>query len=290
MSSYAAHTGYFMLGLLKVTRTWNLLIIVLAQYGAALFLASGERSFNDIFFDKRLFLLTLSSILIAAAGYIINDYYDVKIDLINKPRRVVIGKVLRRRVAMFFHVLFSFTGIVIGFFLTWKIGLITIFSVGLLWLYSNQLKRLPFVGNVSVALLTGFSIYVVHFIFPAGHTLIIAYAAFAFSFTLIREIIKDMEDVKGDTAFGCRTLPVLYGIRRTKWVIYGLSVLFVLTLFLLSYNYVGRNLAVFSATLVVPLAYLWWRLNRADTVREFGFLSRYCKLIMLIGILSMALF
>lgn len=290
MSSNAAHTGYFMLGLLKVIRTWNLLIIVLAQYGAALFLASGERGFNDIFFDRRLFLLSLSSILIAAAGYIINDYYDVKIDLINKPTRVVIGKELRRRVAMFFHIIFSFSGIVIGFFLSWKIGLINIFSVGMLWLYSNQLKRLPFVGNVSVAMLTGLSIYVVHYIFSEGHTLIIAYAAFAFSFTLIREIIKDMEDVKGDTAFGCRTLPVLYGIRRTKWVIYGLSVLFVLTLCLLSYNYVGRNLAVFSAALVVPLAYLWWRLNKADTVREFGFLSRYCKLIMLIGILSMILF
>lgn len=285
-----SQNGYFMAGLLKVTRTWNLLIIALAQYGAVLFLATGSLTMDQVFFSPKLFLLSLASVLIAAAGYIINDYYDVKIDLINKPQRVVIGKELRRRVAMFFHVLFSFTGIVIGFFLSWKIGLINIFSVGLLWLYSNQLKRLPFIGNFSVALLTGISIYIVHFLFPAGHGLVIAYSAFAFSFTMIREIIKDMEDVKGDTAFGCRTMPVIWGIRRTKWVIYGLSVLFVLTLCVMSYYYVGPDLALLSVGLILPLAYLSFRLSKADTVREFGFLSKYCKYIMLLGILSMALF
>ncbi len=285
-----SQNGYFMAGLLKITRIWNLLIIVLAQYGAVLFLASGKLSPEDIFFSPKLFLLSLASVLIAAAGYIINDYYDVKIDLINKPHRVVIGRELRRRVAMFFHILFSFTGILIGFFLSWKIGLINVFSVGLLWLYSNQLKRLPFIGNFSVALLTGISIYVIHLLFPAGHTLVLAYSAFAFSFTMIREIIKDMEDVKGDTAFGCRTMPVIWGIRRTKWVIYGLSVMFVITMGILSYYYVGTKLAMLSVGLIFPLAYLSYRLSKADTVREFGFLSKYCKYVMLLGILSMALF
>ncbi len=286
----AEKNGYFLAGLLKVTRIWNLLIIVLAQYCTALFLAHGSLSNEEIFFSPTLFLLSLSSVLIAAAGYIINDYYDVKIDLINKPQRVVIGKELRRRVAMFFHVIFSFAGILTGFFLSWKIGIVNVFSVGLLWLYSNQLKRLPFIGNFSVALLTALSIYIVHFIFPASHTLVIAYAAFAFSFTMIREIIKDMEDVKGDTAFGCRTMPVIWGIRRTKYVIYGLSLLFVITLGLMSYNYIGSHLAVLSAGLILPLAFLWYRLNKADTVREFGFLSSYCKYVMLFGILSMAFF
>jgi len=281
---------YFLAGLLKITRIWNLLIIALAQYFTALFLASGEASLDTVFFSPRLFLMTSASVLIAAAGYIINDYYDVKIDLINKPRRVVIGRELRRRVAMFFHILFSLSGIMIGFTLSWKVGVINMFSAGLLWLYSNQLKRLPFVGNFSVALLTGLSIYIVHFIFPGGHTLVIAYAAFAFSFTMIREIIKDMEDVRGDTAFGCRTLPVIWGIRRTKWVIYGLSVLFVLTLCLLSYLYIGKALALFSVGLVFPLTFLAYRLSRADTMKEFGFLSKYCKYVMLAGILSMILF
>ena len=173
-------------GLLKITRVWNLLIIAIAQYFTALYLAHGALSASEVLLSKKLFILVLSTSLIAAAGYIINDYYDVKIDLINKPDRVVVGKSMKRRVAMFIHIAFSGIGVLLGALLDWKIVLVNLFSVGLLWLYSNQLKRMPLVGNLSVALLTALSIYVVHFIFPSGPILVIAYALFAFSFTLIR--------------------------------------------------------------------------------------------------------
>ena len=137
-------------GLLKITRFWNLLIIGLAQYFAALFLEQ-----HASLTDWRLFILSASTILIAAAGYIINDYYDVKIDLINKPERVVIGKEVNRRFALLFHSLLSLTGVALGFILNWKIGAINFMSAFLLWWYSNDLKRQPFIGNFVVALLTG---------------------------------------------------------------------------------------------------------------------------------------
>lgn len=277
-------------GLLRVTRFGNLVILVLGQYFTAVFLAGGDRSFVNIITSERMLLLSLSTALIAAGGYVINDYYDIKIDLINKPDRVVVGKYLKRRVAMFIHIFLSLAGVALGLVVSWKLALINFLSAGLLWLYSNQLKRLPMVGNLAVALLTGLSIYIVHFIFPDGHALVIAYALFAFCFTLIREIIKDMEDVKGDTTFGCKTLPVVMGIRKTKWVIYGLSFLFVASLVLLSFIFVGKQLAVFSAGLVIPLAWLMYHLQRADTVAAFHQLSNYCKIIMLAGILSMILF
>jgi 4-hydroxybenzoate polyprenyltransferase len=222
-------------GLLRVTRIWNLIILVVGQYFTALFLARGDRSFMDILLSERMFLLSLSTALIAAGGYVINDYYDVKIDLINKPGRVVVGKYMKRRVAMFIHIFLSLAGVILGFIVSWKLAVVNFLSAGLLWLYSNQLKRMPVVGNVSVALLTGLSIYIVHLIFPDGHAMVIAYALFAFCFTLIREIIKDMEDLKGDSTFGCKTLPVVVGIRKTKWFVYGLSILFVITLVALSF-------------------------------------------------------
>jgi 4-hydroxybenzoate polyprenyltransferase len=237
-----------------------------------------------------MFLLSLSTALIAAGGYVINDYYDVKIDLINKPGRVVVGKYMKRRVAMFIHIFLSLAGVFLGFIVSWKLAVINFLSAGLLWLYSNQLKRMPVVGNLSVALLTGLSIYIVHLIFPDGHAMVIAYALFAFCFTLIREIIKDMEDLKGDSTFGCKTLPVVVGIRKTKWFIYGLSILFVITLVALSFIFVGKELAIFSGGLLIPLAWLMHHLSRADTVASFHRLSNYCKVIMLIGILSMILF
>ena len=277
-------------GLLKITRVWNLLIIVLAQYFTALFLANGGLEFMEVLLSEKLFILALSTCLIAAAGYIINDYYDVKIDLINKPDRVVVGKSMKRRVAMAIHTAFSIGGVLLALLIDWKLAVIHFLSAVLLWLYSNQLKRMPLVGNLSVALLTGLSIYVVHFIFQSGHLLVIAYSLFAFCFTMIREIIKDMEDLKGDATYGCRTLPVIFGIRRTKVIIYLLSAAFLVTLFTLTYIYGDKELNWLSIGLIIPLAVLSIRLRSADTIREYYMLSQYCKVIMLVGILSMIIF
>src|SRR5882762_9574475 len=110
-------------GLLKLTRFWNLLIIGMAQYFAADFLIDKNK-----IWDIRLLILSLSTVIIAAAGYIINDYYDIKIDLINKPERVVIGKDVARRYALLFHSLLSMTGVALGFLLGWKLGVISFFS------------------------------------------------------------------------------------------------------------------------------------------------------------------
>ena len=170
--------------------------------------------------DYKLLLISISTVLIAAAGYIINDYYDVKIDFVNKPERVVVDKLLKRRVVMAAHSILNFAGIGIGFLVSFKIALINFLSALLLWLYSNHLKRLPFVGNVAVALLTGAALLVIAIYYQKNMFLVLVYAIFAFSITLIREIIKDIEDVKGDTVFGCRTLPVIWGIRKTKMIIY----------------------------------------------------------------------
>lgn len=277
-------------GFIKVTRFWNLIIIVLAQYFTAVFLINEGKDLIAYLQDIRLFLLSLSSVLIAAAGYIINDYYDIKIDLINKPKRVVVGRILKRRVAMVAHTVLSLTGVGLGLVLSWKIGVINFFCALLLWLYSNQLKRMPFVGNFAVALLTGLSIYIIDILYQSGNLMVIAYALFAFSFTLIREIIKDMEDLKGDATFGCRTLPVVYGLRKTKKIIYALSVAFLAGLCLLAYIFVGKAVALFCLGLVFPMGLLAYMLSKADTVKDFNYLSNYCKVVMLLGILSMIIF
>ena len=146
----------FIESMLKLTRVGNLIIIALAQYFTAGFLI-GMHTLNDI----NLFLLSLSTVFIAAGGYIINDYYDVKIDYINKPHRVVIGKSITRRYAILFHIALSFAGIVLGFYLSWRIAGVNMLSVFLLWLYSNNLKRLPFVGNLTVAFLTGLAVFII---------------------------------------------------------------------------------------------------------------------------------
>jgi 4-hydroxybenzoate polyprenyltransferase len=270
--------------LLKLTRFWNLLIIGLAQYFTAFFLI-GKRS--EVFFDFYFFLLCSSTVMIAAAGYIINDYYDVKIDFINKPGRVVVGKSITRRFAILFHVILSGLGILSGLIISLRIFALNVISVFLLWFYSNNLKRLPFVGNFAVAFLTGLSVYLVDVYYRQGNSMVIIYAVFSFFMTLIREIIKDMEDLKGDNTFGCKTLPILLGIRKTKTIIYFILALFSITVLILNHFFESTYIHYFLILLFIPLLWLLNRLIRADTTKDYAWLSNFCKLIMLLGILSM---
>ncbi|MBX2960915.1 MAG: geranylgeranylglycerol-phosphate geranylgeranyltransferase [Cyclobacteriaceae bacterium] len=270
--------------LAQLTRVWNLLILVFAQYFTAWFLLK-----KYIFTDWHLFLLALSSALIAAGGYVINDYYDVKIDLVNNPNRVVVGRSVPRRYAILLHGVLSLSGIAIGVLLSWWIVLINIFSVSLLWFYSNLLKRLPLVGNLTVSALTGMSLVVLNVLYDESNSLVIIYATFAFFMTLIREVIKDMEDLKGDNTYGCKTLPIVWGVRKTKRFIYIVIALFGIVVLLINQVYVKLPVIYFLMMLFVPTAWLVMQLIKADTKRDYTWLSSFCKVIMLLGILSMAL-
>jgi 4-hydroxybenzoate polyprenyltransferase len=272
------------LALFRLTRFWNLAIIAFAQYFTAYFLFhQGLLVFTDFW----LFLIVASTVMIAAAGYIINDYYDIKIDLINKPDRVVIGKTITRRYAIFFHTVISVIGVGMGLLINWKVGAVNFVSVFLLWLYSNNLKRLPLIGNLVVSLLTGLSIFLLSFLYEQYLPLVMTYSLFAFFMTLIREIVKDMEDMKGDTTFGCRTLPIVWGIRKTKSFLYGTILVFSFLVLWLDYQQLKISWIYFIPLLFVPMSLLFYRLLKADTKKEFYQLSQLCKITMLLGICSM---
>lgn len=279
-----ANQPFTIKALIKVTRFWNLVIIAVAQIFTAYCLVG---YFTVLHW--KLYVLSISTTLIAAAGYIINDYYDVKIDLINKPDRVVVGKSMRRRYALFFHWVLSVLGVLLGFILDWKIGAINVFSGFLLWFYSNFLKRQPFAGNFSIALLTGLSVYQVAVLFDPFNKLIIAYSFFSFFITIIREIVKDMEDWKGDNTFGCETLPIVWGMRNTKNFIYAIIAVHLLAIVYLDDKFIDIDFWILVVFIFIPIAFLIFRLAKADTVKDFYYLSFYCKLILIAGIFSMLL-
>ena len=274
-------------GFLKITRFPNLLIIALSQYLVAIFLLQSGLA---ILQDSRLHLLVLSTMLIAAAGYMINDYYDVKIDLVNKPERVVVGKLIKRRVIMVMHSSFNMVAVLIGIFVGPWVAALHVLSTFILWLYSNQLKRLPFIGNFSVSLMTGLSIIIVAVYFKSSAPTIFVYAYFAFTLTLIREIIKDLEDWKGDATHGCLTLPIVWGLRKTKRLLYLIITLFILSIFYFTFHIQNIVLTSYFAVLAIPFLYFTYRLMKADSRVHFTYLSSYCKLMMLSGVLSMSFF
>lgn len=290
VASIAYRGKSILTGFARVTRVHNLVILALTQYFTAIFLADIHTTWKGYAKDYELFLLIFSTTIIAAAGYLINDYYDVKIDYINKPNRVIVGRLIKRRYVMIAHSLLNVVGIGIGFYLSFKVGLVNFGAAFLLWLYSNQLKRLPLVGNLVIAGLSGLAVWVVSIYFPQNQLLVYTYAIFAFAISLLREIIKDIEDMQGDESFGCKTLPILLGVRYTKLFLYFLSALFIFLLFFMSGMLGNKILITYFLILIIPITYFIVRLVYADTKRKFNFLSNFCKLLMLSGIISMSFF
>ncbi len=224
--------------------------------------------------------------MIAGAGYIINDYYDQKIDMINRPNKVVVGITLKRRMALIFHFFMNSFAIIIGVYIDPVIGLIHILSSFSLWYYSNSLRRLPFVGNLTIAALSGMVFLVVGIFFRQSESIVMVYALFAFIITLIREIIKDIEDVKGESAFGCSTIPVVWGIRGAKLIILIIGI--VGSAFL---GYFLLEMANFFIRLfflgMMPLL-IWFLivLIRSDTQRQYYRLHIASNWIILLGMVS----
>ncbi len=274
----------------RLVRLPNLLIILFAQCLVRIFVIGPVADWKSISTDPAFLLLCTSTLLIAAAGYIINDYYDIKIDLTNNPKRVVIGKVFTRRVALFTHFSFNLLAIFISFFLGWSIFITVFISGFLMWYYSNSLKRLALWGNITISLLTGVSIYYVTFLSANNTTLVIIYAVFAFTISLIREIIKDMEDIKGDELYGCKTLPIVWGIKNTKYFIFTISLFFLVVIGFLFAERYNNFLAIYFAIALFPFfVLLLTRLYRAETEKDYRQLSNLSKLIMLAGLVSIVL-
>ncbi len=305
---------------LRLIRFPNLIIIAATQYAMRYLvmvplLPSG--SFSLQFGNFQFALLVLSTIFIAAAGYIINDYFDTQTDMINKPARVVVGVKIGRRVAMNLHAMLNIIGIGLGIYLSFYIKLpilstIFLLATGLLWFYSTSYKRQFLVGNLSVAFLTGLvPLMVVLFEIPGlnreyGELMIQnrvsfnyiifwvgGFSFFAFLTTLIREMIKDTEDFEGDQAYGMKTVPIVIGTFRTKIVIVILIGLTVFTLLFLLFRYIFFSveppdfisLAYFILLLAVPLVLLAIQVLVARNKRDFHRASILIKFIMLWGIL-----
>jgi 4-hydroxybenzoate polyprenyltransferase len=256
-------------------------------------------------------LLSISSVLIAAAGYIINDYFDLNIDKINKPEKVVVDKIIRRRWAIIWHWVLSGSGIIIGFYLSWKLkniflGPSNLLCVLILWFYSTTFKKKLLIGNILISFLTAWVILVLYlcefrfhrFIDPAYHSALsrifkfaIVYSSFAFIISLVREVVKDMEDMEGDSRYGCRTMPVVWGLNASKlfcvsWLLMLVLALIVLQFYVLQYGW--WLTIIYSCFLVIyPILVVLKRLSKAKGPIAFHNLSQIIKWIMLMGILSM---
>lgn len=236
-------------------------------------------------------VLVLAALCIGAAGYIINDYYDVKIDAINRPGRLVVGRSVNRRHAMLGHLLLSGVGIVLSGLLSPWLGLVNLGSALLLWGYSVRFKRVALVGNLSIATLTAALVLLPELQVRTGQHTVWGYALAALLLTMVREIVKDVEDMRGDAQHDCHTLPIVWGVPRTKWVAGFFAACLALLVAGAAYRVLLAQQWLLGTWLLLlvlaPLLVLAYHLKRADRRRHFARLSAGCKWIMLAGVLSM---
>lgn len=321
---------------IKLIRLPNLLIIALTQYVirfAIMFPILNSLS-DDLEIKLQLseldfFLLSLSTVMVAAAGYIINDYFDVKVDRVNRPNSIIVGKYIKRRVCMGAHIVISSIAILLGAYLAFKIGnwkltLIQVMSVGALWYYSTMFKKQVLVGNVVVALLaalvpfvaglyelilqhanvdetannllfyleaeTPFDEvkYVLREVFSNVMIWVLGFSLFAFLSTMVREIIKDIEDYEGDKKYWSNTLAVVHGKKKAVRVAQFFAIVMIGLIGYLQYIQLQAkdtgSFMYFLFTVQVPLGYIIYKLNSAKEKQMFSQLSKYMKIVMLMGI------
>jgi len=282
----------------RLIRLPNLFIIALTQYVSYVFLPvliEGEIVCKHLpFLDSRLFLMISATVCIAAAGNVINDYFDIKIDLINKKHKVIISRNIGRRTAIVLHIFLNLVGIVIGFALSWKVGMFMAAMSFILVMYSATFKRWFLIGNVVIASLLSLAIFVLWLMNPAlVLKWILWYMAFAFINGLIREIIKDIEDVEGDKTYGCQTLPVLLGIKKTRNVLKALFLgqLFFLIAFVIDLILASKSIAAVFLLLSCGLfgACTFYKFLQASSKSDYSQVSFMMKMVMLAGILSIIL-
>jgi 4-hydroxybenzoate polyprenyltransferase len=298
------------LNYLNLIRYQNLLFIALVQvfikYG--LFQPFGvDTALTNFSFA----LLVIATICIAAAGNIINDIYDVEIDKVNKPNKVLIGKRISERNANRLFVLFNIVGVAIGFYLANSIGkpsfaaLFIVFSA-LLYLYASYLKGILLIGNLLVSALVAMSLIIVALfdLFPAitpqnqatqsaVFKIVLQYALFALFINFIREIVKDLQDINGDKKGGMNTLPIALGRKRTISIVFLLGVFMTLGIVYYMYENLYNQqtlLLYFLFAIVAPLLYFCIKSWEADSPKKYGFLSKLLKIIMFLGICSIPLY
>ncbi|WP_036380284.1 geranylgeranylglycerol-phosphate geranylgeranyltransferase [Muricauda sp. MAR_2010_75] len=278
-----------LLSLFSVVRGYNILVITLAQYLASIYILSPNIPLRQVVFDLNLFLIVTASALVIASGYIINNFYDAEKDLINKPTKSMLDRLVSQRFKLTTYFILNFVAVLAASYISFRAVLFFSAYIFGIWFYSHKLKRIPFIGNLVSATLAIAPFFVVFVYYRNFQTVIFVHALFLFLLILAREMIKDLENMAGDMAQNYRTIPIIYGPKVSKFIIALLIVLTLIPALLLIKTFdVGYMYLYFIACialLILFLVLLW----KSSDKRHYVRLHNILKFIIVAGVFSILL-
>ncbi|MES2748767.1 MAG: geranylgeranylglycerol-phosphate geranylgeranyltransferase [Bacteroidota bacterium] len=277
------------ISMFSVVRGYNIPVIALAQYLSAIFIMAPEKRALTILFDFNLFIIVVASSLTIASGYIINNFYDSKKDLINRPNKSQLDRLVSQKTKLQVYFTINFIAVILATFVSFRAVLFFSVYIFLIWFYSHKLKKYPIIGNLTASLLAVLPFFAILLYYKNLYPQIFAHAAFLFLLLLIREIIKDLENIKGDIANDYLTIPVKYGEVFAKKVITFLTVLTVLPVYFLVEIYdVGYMDIYFYVSLIVLIFFLnlLWKSNSKP---QYLLLHNLLKFLVVSGVFCIVL-
>lgn len=275
--------------LFSIVRGYNVLAIVIAQYLTSIYILAPDLPVKEVVFDLNLLMLVLASSSAIAAGYIINSFYDSEKDLINRPRKTMLDRLVSQRTKLTSYFVLNFISVIFASYVSFKaVAFFSLYIFGI-WFYSHKLKKHPFVGNFVAATLAVIPFFAVFIYYKNFDLVIFVHATFLFIIIAMRELVKDLENIKGDLALNYRTIPVVYGENVSKKMLIALTILTLIPGYLLiakfdigymDYFFFGSMLALFIFVVI---------LLKSDKKIHYVILHNILKLIIIVGVLSIVL-
>jgi 4-hydroxybenzoate polyprenyltransferase len=275
--------------LFSVVRGYNIPVVVLAQYLSSIFILSPEKRALDVILDWRLFILVFASTLTIASGYIINNFYDSEKDLINRPNKTRLDRLVSQKTKLQVYFLLNFLATILALIISFRAALFFATYIFLIWFYSHKLKKYPIVGNLTASLLAVLPFFGILLYFKNFYPVIFAHAMFLFLLIFIREMIKDLENIKGDIANNYQTIPVRFGEQISKQIITILTISTIIPVYILIEKYdVGYMDLYFYVSLMILIFFLL-KLWKSQTQPEYVQLHVVLKILIVAGVFCIVL-
>ena len=273
----------------SVVRGYNVLVIVIAQYLTSIYILAHDKSIKEVVFDVNLLMLVLASSATIASGYIINNFYDSEKDLINRPQKSMLDRLVSQNTKLVFYFALNFVAVIFASYVSFRAVIFFSIYIFAIWFYSHKLKKLPIIGNITSAILTIAPFFVVFSYYKNFETVIFVHAMFLFLILAMRELTKDLENIKGDLVLNYKTIPIVYGEKTSKIMLTIFSLLTLIPAYLLIFKFnIGKMNYFFYLSIILLILFIIL-IQKAQTKKQYLILHNILKFIIVAGVFSIVL-